>query len=203
MTNGIAAPLRRRLAVFALVIGAAVLLPGAGHAAGCADASEQEFLPWLDVAYYRLAPGGGFEGKNRAWKFTGGAEKQVVNEKFFLRSESDKKSLHLPANSSATTPFFCVAPLDPTVRFVARNRGGLLSVLKVDVLLKTVAGDVKLPGGVVAGGKSWAPSPIVPLFANLLAPLSGDTATVAVRFSTGGTSAWQIDDVYVDPFRSR
>jgi hypothetical protein len=41
----------------------------------------------------------------------------------------------------------------------------------------------------------------MPIVVNLLPLLPGDHTAVAFRFSTAGN--WQIDDVYVDPYRSR
>jgi hypothetical protein len=183
----------------------ALALPGGAQASGCPGALEQEFLKWLDPAYYRIAPGGSFEGPNKGWRFSDGVRKLAVNERFFLRSKDDTRSLLIPRGERVRTPFFCVAPADPTVRFVARNRGSALGSLTVEVVLKTPVGNLVVPGGAVIGGSGWFPTPVIPLFANLTAPLApGGDATVALRLtSVGDNSAWQIDDLYVDPFRSR
>jgi hypothetical protein len=38
---------------------------------------------------------------------------------------------------------------------------------------------------------------------NELAPAHGNAIQVAFRFTPRGNASWSVDDVYVDPFRSR
>jgi hypothetical protein len=204
MTSGIAAP-RRRVAVFVAAL-AALILPGAASAA-CPDRPlAREFARWLDPIKYTMVPGGHFEGSLNGWDLDGGARVVGGNEPYFLRAGSDDQSLYLPSGSAARTPFVCVELLDPVARFVVRNRGSALGALHVDAVLRLGDERVVLPAGVVALGLGWQPSLPMLTAANLLAGLNlGDgTAEVAFRFRPIGLlSAWQIDDVYVDPFRSR
>jgi hypothetical protein len=96
----------------------------------------------------------------------------------------------------------CVGLGHPTMRFFARKAsGGLLSTLAVEVLFEGLGGTVKsLPIGVVLGGSSWQPTLPFPVIANLLPLVPGQQTPVAFRFTAlGGT--WQVDDVYVDPWR--
>ena len=51
------------------------------------------------------------------------------------------------------------------------------------------------------GGGNWAPSLPTLLVANLLPLLPGRHTPVRLRFVPQGPGAWQIDDVYVDPFK--
>ena len=71
----------------------------------------------------------------------------------------------------------------------------MLGTLKVEVLFGQGG---SLPVGIVAGhiqGDEWAPSPVLPIVANLL------DDEVRFRFTAIGIdSAWVIDDVYVDPY---
>jgi hypothetical protein len=199
---------RRRLCTVLAVLGAAVALPGAAQASlSCADGTtKRPFLPWLDPLAYVLAPGGAFESDSTSWRFANGARIVAGNEPYKANAASDTRSLYLPSGSSATTPYVCVGLLDPTVRFFAKNRGSVLGVVKVDALVRTPLGIVTLPVGAAAGLGVWAPSLPLPLLANALAPLDLDdgTAEVAFRFKPSGLlAAWQIDDVYVDPFRVR
>jgi len=124
------------------------------------------------------------------------------SESFAAHAAGERKALSLPSGSSATTPPICVAVLDPTMRYFAANDGGLLSLLRVDVIYHAPGGGtLTLPLGLNAlGSKAWAPSLPVVVGADLLGVLNGGQATVQFRFSPAGLGAkWRIDDVYVDP----
>jgi len=163
---------------------------------------EQPFRRWLDPAKYFLAPGGSFEDGAPGWQLNGAS---VVdgNEPFAVRSAKDDSSLSIPNGASATTPAMCVTLAHPDLRFFARNKGSLIGLLRVDVLVDTPLGVVTLPIGVVAGGQAWTPTLPTPFLANALALLgkNGETA-VAFRFTSMLGGSFQIDDVYVDPYRS-
>ncbi len=173
---------------------------------GCpARTVEHPFARWLDGANYVLVPGGTFEGSLDGWSLKGGAKVVAGSESFAVHGVGEKLALSLPSGSSATTPPICVAVLDPTLRYFAANDGGLLSILRVDVLYHPPGGGtLTLPLGVNVGGKAWAPSLPTIVGADLLGVLTGGQATVQFRFSPAGLGAkWRIDDVYVDPFQAR
>jgi hypothetical protein len=169
---------------------------------GCpAQKIEHPFARWLDGGNYVLVPGGTMEGSLTGWKLTGGANVVSGNETFYVHGAGEKLALSLPSGSSATTPPMCVGVLDPTLRYMAANDGGLLSLLTVQILYYPPGGGVlTLPLGLNIGGKSWAPSLPTIVAANLLGLLNGGKANVAFRFTPTGLGAkWRIDDVYVDP----
>jgi hypothetical protein len=87
--------------------------------------------------------------------------------------------------------------------FAKRTSGTILSTLTVEVLFEGLGGVVKsLPIGVVLGGSKWQPTLPFPVVANLLPLLPGQMTPVAFRFTArGGT--WQVDDVYIDPWKAR
>jgi hypothetical protein len=208
--NGLSARIRW-LACTALT-GLAVLAASGSAQAGVLVSSatscddqvfEQPFLRFADPANYVLAPSGTFEQNTDAWTLTGGASVVSGNETFFVHAPAEASSLSLPPNSSATSAPMCVGIEHPTLRLLARNRGGLLSTLQVEVLFEDAAGNTQsLPIGVLLGGSAWKPTIPMPVVVNLLPLLPGEHTSVAFRFSTGSGS-WQIDDVYVDPYRSR
>jgi hypothetical protein len=175
--------------------------------AGCAGRQlERPFLPWLDVAYYTLAPNGGLEAGSTAWSLRGGATVVRGNETFSVRAPGDEFSLFLPSGSSATTGTTCVQLLDPTLRLFAMNSGSLLSLLQVEVLYADASGAPRaLPIALLSGGARWRPTLPMPFLANLLHPplVTDGNVDVAFRFTPVGLgkSGWKIDDVYVDPFR--
>jgi hypothetical protein len=182
----------------ALAIAVLVLaVPAQARAAGCpSQPVTQTFLPWLDPAWYVPAPGGDVEGGGEAWALSGGAAVADGNEPFL----AGDRSLALPAGSSATTAPMCVGIEHPTVRLFARNTGDPASLLAVSVVFRDPLGlRHALPVGAVAAGSEWAPTPVMPVVANLLS-LLGDQ-DVSFRFAPVGDGAWAIDDVYVDPYK--
>jgi hypothetical protein len=197
--------------VAALTTAAIVVLVPAGAGAGIlvADAADckpqplsHPFSRWLDPFSYTLVDGGSFEPGSTQWTLRGGAA--VVNgNQSFNASGPGSRSLNLPARSSAISPTICVGVLSPTLRFFARNNGGLLSTLRVDVRFLDPAGrEHKLPVGVVLGGRKWQPTLPYPVLASLLPLLPGEQTPVRFEFTPVGLGAkWQIDDVFVDPFR--
>jgi hypothetical protein len=173
-----------------------------------ARAVSQPFLPWLDPLRYFLLPGGDFESSSD-WILGGGAKISAGNEPFHVHGNGDAKSLSLPSGAWARTAATCVDSDEPTMRFFARNSGSLLSTLVVEAriwttILGVTTQTTTLPVGVVPGTtRSWQPS--LPMWFKLsLNQLLGGTTTVDFRFSVlGSGGAWQVDDVYVDPFKDR
>jgi hypothetical protein len=162
------------------------------------------FLRWLDPMRYEKAPGGNAESA-AGWTLTGGAKVVTGNEPWKIGKSTDVRSLSLPRGSQATTGVMCVGILHPTMRFFARRTSGwLLDSLKVEVLFEGSGGRVySLPIGLVLAGGSWQPTLPFPVLASLLPLLPGEQTPVAFRFTPLGGANWQIDDVYVDPWRSR
>jgi hypothetical protein len=199
-----------------LALVASLALAAPAHAGSFGDSAapcegrtvEQPFLRWLDPMRYVLAPNGDLENGSAGWKLTGGARVVEGNEAFYVGGARDAHSLLLPAGSSATTRPTCVRLLHPTVRYFARNRAlPVLSSLTVEALVENpLTGRVlALPVGVHTGPKSWHPSLPGLVLADFLSVLGDDgELAVAFRFKPLGLgAAWQIDDVYVDPFRNR
>jgi hypothetical protein len=158
---------------------------------------SQPFARWGDSNTYKAVVGGDFEGATTGWTFNGAAGKVSGSEPFGASGSVGKYSLNLPGGSSAQSPFTCVNASDPIFRFFARNNG-LLSALTVEVVYKTLLGEVALPLGAVALSSNW--NPTLPMLTGSVVGglLSGGTAQVALRFtSLLGDS--QIDDIYIDP----
>jgi hypothetical protein len=161
------------------------------------------FARFGDQAEYKLVPGGSLEGALTDWTLKGGAKVVSGNEPWKVGGSGHSKSLVLPAGSTAITAPTCVGIHEPTMRFFAKKNRGLLSTLAVSVYVKTSLGlVVPVPVGVVGGDGSWHPSSPMLIVANLLPLLPNDRTPVAFQF-TPLLGDWQIDDVYVDPFRYR
>jgi hypothetical protein len=204
----------KRLVVALVTAGAATMALAAPAQAGllvssaqdCADqgASARVFQRWLDPAQYVPAPGGNLESAT-GWDLDGGARVVAGNEPWKVGGKSHANSLLLPAGSSATTGTMCVGLGHPTVRFFAkRTSGTLLNALIVEVQFEALGGLLKsLPIGVVLAGGQWQPTLPSLVVANLLPLLPGAQTPVRFKFTPAGRANWQIDDVYVDPWRSR
>jgi hypothetical protein len=173
-------------------------------ATDCGDETlSQPFAAFSDQAQYKLVAGGSFEGALTNWTLAGGAKVVAGNEPWKVGGSGHAKSLVLPAGSTAITAPTCVGIHEPTMRFFAKKNRGLLSTLAVSVYVKTSLGlVVPVPIGVVLGNGTWKPSSKMLIVANLLPLLPNDRTPVAFQF-TPLLGDWQIDDVYVDPFRYR
>jgi hypothetical protein len=203
-----------RALVALLTAGAAALAMAAPAQAGllvksakdCAaePAAAKVFKPWLDYANYIPAPGGAAESA-AGWTLTGGARIVPGNEPWKVNAAGDGHSLLLPRGSSAVTDVMCVGIEYPTLRFFAKRNGGtLLSTLLIEVEFEGLGGILKrLPVGVVLSGSQWQPTLPHLVLASLLPLLPGQRTPVRFRFTPVGGGNWNIDDVYVDPWRSR
>lgn len=200
MSGMVHAVSRRGLGVACAVVATLLMAAPAQADGGDCEGREIErpFLPWLDPGQYFRVPDGGFTDGAAGWQLSGGARVVAENEPWYVHGDEDAAAVRLPRGARAETPPVCVGLLDPTVRFFARNAGGLLGTLRVEVLIQDEGEDVlALPIGVVPGllADGWAPALPMPVLANLVSP------TVAFRFTASGLdSAWVIDDVYVDPY---
>jgi len=161
---------------------------------------SKPFVRWADVADYKLAPGGDFEGGLAGWTLAGGAGTTAGSEPWNVTGAAGGRSLALPAGAAATTPATCVNAGAPTFRFFARSTGGLLPLLKVDLVYRdTALRLVPVPVGVVVGGSAWRPT-LPMLTASVVAgALANGDAPLSLRF-TALSGTWQLDDVYVDPY---
>ena len=211
--DGVLRRARARVRGIALIAAAAVLamLAPASTASAAATSTtqgtlcpgtlSQPFSPWSDLNSYTLAPGGDFEGSMTGWSLGGGASVTSGSQTY---AGTGVSSLSVPVGSTAISPDICIDPTRETFRFFARNSSGVSTAkLKVEILYPTKSGSWKtILGGILdtAKVKGWQVSPIYSNSSNL-ALLSGlSNPPVRYRFTaTGG--GWQVDDIYVDPFR--
>ena len=177
-------------------------LIGTGSASYCDPTSSQPFAP-ADINYYTLLPGGSFESGTPPWALSGGAAIVAGNETSYLNGKTDKRSLYLPAGGSAVTPTTCFALGDWHVRFMLKNVGSSTGAVDVQVIVPSLLGGLLtvLDGGTVKAGGTWTPSPRVELLLSNVTNLLG-TKAVAFRFTAVGRgAAYQLDDVYLDPWK--
>ncbi|MGB2875733.1 MAG: hypothetical protein WBB76_09710 [Gaiellaceae bacterium] len=179
-------------------------LIGTGPASFCDSSPGQVFSHWGDSSYYARLQNQGFENGGAAWFLSGGARVVSGNEPFFIDgNRSDSHSLLLPSGSSAYSGTVCFALGDWHLRMLMRNVGSSTGALHVQVIVPSLLGGLLtiLDGGTVRGGSSWAPSPRLELLLSNVTKLIG-TSAVAFRFTpVGAGAAYQIDDVYLDPWK--
>jgi hypothetical protein len=185
---------------------AGLLSTVAGVLPSCsARPTSTPFAPWGDQSSYFLMPGGGFESGAPGWTLAGS---NVVsgNESFFVNAKTDTHSLAIPTGARGVSPTVCVSMGQNTIRLFVKNPGVAGSVLHVQAFVQNPLTGLVLSTGAditgTAGPTVWAPSKPI-LIPNLLGGVLG-TQNLTLMFTTTGTPAtWNIDDVYVDPFKSR
>jgi hypothetical protein len=163
------------------------------------------FEPWRDGASYTRVGDGGFEQGATGWRLRRAA---IVkgNEPWHRHDPADAHALALSAGGFAVSPPLCIGLGHPTLRLFARNTRAPHGVLSVEVLARTSLGlTLPIPIGLVARSESiWAPTGRMLTIVNLLTLLPPGVTEVSFRFSSlGRDSAWEIDDVYVDPYAKR
>jgi hypothetical protein len=187
------------------VLAAAFIVVGvfAASAQACSySGARQVFQPWGDQHEYVLAPNGGFESGASGWSLAGGASVVAENEAFYLNNGSDRNSLSLPAGSSAVSPPLCMSLDTPVFRMLARNSGNLSSSLRVEATYSLLGILRTTVLNTVTAGQSWVPtqemSPVLGLSTVVGTILP---SYIQVRITpVGPGGAWQVDDLFVDPF---
>lgn len=181
---------------------AVMVLTAAGAQACSYTGAEQVFKPWGDSSSYVLAPNGGFEAGGAGWALSGGAKTVEGNESFFLNDAGDTHSLALPAGSTAVSPSICMSLDTPTFRLLARNTGNTASGLRVEAVYPLLGLIHTKTISTVYAGPDWAPSQQMSTVLTL-STIVGTLipSSVQIRITpTGSGGAWQVDDLYIDPF---
>jgi hypothetical protein len=198
----------RTKAGLALAAAALFILPAANASAALIDTSPcdgatltQPFADFGDNAFYKIVPGGDFEGSLTGWTLKGGAAKASGSESFNVTGKAGASSLNLPAGASAITPATCVNAGAPTYRFFTKSSGGLLGllpVMKVDLVYHNLLGLVALPLGTAVPSSNWSSLLALPNLALVSGLIDDGVSDLSLRF-TAVTGTWRVDDVFVDP----
>jgi hypothetical protein len=193
------------IAALALSSTAKAGLLGTGGGSYCDPTATRAFSPFGDSSNYARFQNGGFENGSFSWVTSGGARVVSGNEPYYLSgNHRDDSSLLLPAGSSAYSGTLCFALADWHMRFMMKNVGSRTGALHVQVIVPSLLGGLLtiLDGGTVSSGSTWTPSPRLELLLCNVTSLLG-TRAVAFRFTpVGSGAAYQIDDAYLDPWKS-
>lgn len=188
-----------------LAVSFGVFFAGAGAAfASCAPQTlSSPFSQWGDTNSYFLIPGGSFEGTQDQVGWTlNGASLTDGNEPFDVGGDSDNQSLTIDAGGTATSPYFCVDDTMSDLRLFAQQVAAG-SDLQVQALVQLPGRVATIPLGDLVDGSmpDWTPSE--PITADTSAIPSGSSVMAALQFSVPGSAgSWQLDDIYVDPWRN-
>ena len=187
--------------VAALTCVAVFASTGAAFAACQTHPVSRPFAQFGDTSSYFLVPGGSFEGAadQVGWSLSN-AQLTAGNEPFHVAGASDDQSLTINGSGSATSPPFCVDSTMQDLRFFAREvvPG---SDLQVQAVFQLGRRQITWPLAVVRNGSmnAWGPVRQIALHAGMLP--SWAHIPVQLRLAVPGCGSWQVDDVYVDPFR--
>jgi hypothetical protein len=193
---------------------AAAVLPLSGGSVALADAcpaspTTSPFTAWGDLNGYFLMPGGSFEpgGADPANGWTlNNASITPGNEPFYVGSPTDQQSLTLNSGGSvAVSPWFCLDATMPSFRFFAQEAtaGSDLHVTLrlasgTSILGASTDNMIDLQDGSMP---TWAATDPLGLAAALSIPPGSSVQAQLVFHVPASGGSWQIDDVYVDPYR--
>lgn len=178
-------------------------IPGVALAACPAQPLSTPFSQWGDTNSYFLIPGGSFEGTadQSGWTLSN-ASLTSGNEPFNVGDSGDGQSLTIAGGGTAMSPFFCVDNTMTSLRFFAQQASAG-SDLRVRAFIQTADGVQSVLLADLADGSMPAWAPADPIGGDTSGLSDDDSLMVALRFRVPDAGAsWQIDDIYVDPWRS-
>lgn len=193
----------------------ALALPGSAAAEGVCDASPPPatwpaFAAFDDPADYFLAPGGDFEPGGAEWTLSNAAVVDGNEDVGVLAGDGSLAlGLGLLGSSLAVSPPFCVTSEHPAFRYLFKVNG-LVGQLSTFVRYRDRDGQLQeeevhsrtvttlLPG-------QWQVSELQPLATEIPLDDYDGTAVVQLVFRTALDLAggYQVDNVLVDPYRTR
>ena len=201
--------LRRVAALTALACFAG---PAAAQAACPTPPTVKAFQAFGDSSDYFLAPNGGFESGTAGWALSN-ASVGSGNESHYLHGKSDSHSLKVVSGGKAVTASICLDTTRTGYRFFARQPGNAAGP-NLHVSVRFVGNDGitreqridTLSGADYrswAPSRFWAPSAAAQMF-EAIGLTANDTASVRLVFTIDNVSgpAWQLDDLYIDPYRT-
>lgn len=163
--------------------------------------TSQVFKAYGDTNEYFLPQEGGFETARLNGWVASNAGIVSGNSPFYLTgNRSDTRSLKVNAGGSAISEVICVVPGEDSIRFAYRSPGVPGATLRVDISVLSALGTAYSSYTVADAGAGWKVSPRMAI-PNKVDYTGGQS--LKIKFTATGTSAaWQVDDVFVDPWRT-
>lgn len=194
---------RRLACATAVAAFAGGVVPALASACAVPHGGTAVFHALGDPADYVPVAQGSFETSTAGWTLSN-ASVVSGNESSYVNSTRDSHSLLIGPGGSAVSPAICVDSTTPSFRFFARSDSSGPSMLTVNLLWTDGFGfSHSTPvGGVFAIGQGWRASPGLALGVALPLWMPHSTLDVRLQFVPRWGSAWAIDDVYQDPYRT-
>lgn len=198
--------LTRATAVTAIACSATLAGASAAQAACATQTTTKAYASFGDNADYVLAPGGNFEAGAARWSLSG-ASLTAATAPFAAGAKTDRGSLTVSGRGLAISPPFCVGVEHPNFRLQARQVSGSWAQLLVK-LRWSMPGSTKTNDTVVgslsgSAFAKWTPAPSMKLAETLpVRSAVGQSVTAQIVLDPedyGG--GWQVDNVYIDPYR--
>jgi hypothetical protein len=188
-------------------LGLAALPGGIATSAHAAEACttrtvSQPFTQWSDSNDYFPMTSGTFESGTSGWTLGSGVSRVAENEPWKVAA-GGAYSLKIPGGASVSTPEMCVASTEDSARFFYKSPGAF-ATLQVSIKAKnSVSNNLYITGFTIQAGTvpGWQVSPRIAL-PDVRGTQGVEDLTITLTPSSG-TGAWQIDDVFVDPSRTR
>lgn len=191
--------------VAGVTAGATGLGAGSASAAGCGTRSTSKaFAAWGDNNDYFVVPNATFESGTGGWSFyAGNGSPSVVADQapWKINGASHSRALNLPAYSTAQAPNMCIASNEEWMRLFYKDPGVGGSQLLVKIEAWSSAGRMAQEYRINAGGAGWKVSPQIPMPNKRDA--NGDQNVTITITPVGTAATWRVDDVMVDPWKSR
>lgn len=159
------------------------------------------FAGFGDPNQYFEVPGAHFEFLSLNGWTTSGASLVSGNEPWRVLGPLDSRSLRLAPGGYAQPPAVCVAAGEDSLRLFHKAPGVAGAKLTVKVTATSGASVAVTTYTIDGASSGWAVSNRLPL-PNVIDTTGTQYLTISIA-ATGTPAAWQLDDVLVDPWRTR
>ena len=187
------------LALASGAVATAVAASPASAAVCPARSLSQPYSGFGDYNNYFLAPSGTFEGGASGW--TTSSARVVSGSEPWAVHGAGLRSLRVDAAGYAKSPVMCIATAEDSMRFFYRSPGVAGSGLQVFIEVTSGANYATNQYTVDGTAAGWRVSERIML--PDIRDASG-TQYVTITFRpVNNPAAWQVDDVDIDPWRTR
>jgi hypothetical protein len=197
---------RTAVALTGALAGALAVVVGPSTAAQAADectarTTTKAFAAFGDNNDYFPISGGTFEsGSLSAFTTTGGVSVAGENEPWKVLGSSHSRSAALPPGATLKATF-CVQINEDSMRLFTKSPSNSGSGLTIKATVATAYGSAAASISVSGSTSSaWAPTPSIPL-KNVSGPDGKQYVTLLI--TNNGSGTWLVDDILVDPWKTR